>query len=333
MKKELALVVLALLSISVSAFGLSDITGWIVSWFQEPSPPKFVDAFVTPVKIRPGDQLVITVSVQDSSGVEQVVADVSHEKGNDTLKLVHTTGTRKEGTFQSAWIAHDTLDQKWYNITITATNKYGRSATVLVEYQDPTVSHVADQVRPGTFTSGQYIFPVGSAVGIGTTPAQPLHVNGSLNVTGNISVIGNITIGTGTVTISSSDITCANCIQGADIDESSLSGTATGLTAGGLSCSNCISGTEISEAGLVLTLDCQTNTATSASSTAPSTTATLDSGYTVTGGGCVVPNAGTTLIAETRPSGSNAWFCQGHDVSVPTSFTITAYVRGCKITG
>jgi len=48
----------------------------------------------------------------------------------------------------------------------------------------------------------------------------------------------------------SEDLTCSNCIGGTEIDESSLSGTASSLTAGDVSCTNCIGGTEIDESSL-----------------------------------------------------------------------------------
>ncbi|MBI4148510.1 hypothetical protein HY490_04425 [Candidatus Woesearchaeota archaeon] len=218
MQKGLAfLTVIILLSASVVAFGLADITGWVVSWWREPTPPVIEHAYLYPIKVRPGDQLLLTAKVNDQVGVKSVMAEVEHENGNDTVPLILVVGRDKQGTWQAPWNVHDTLDQKWYNVTITATNTYGLTTTIILEYQDPTVSHIADQVRPGTFTEGQYIFPSTSTVGVGMTPAQKLHVNGSLNVTGNISVQGNISIGTGTVTISSSDITCANCVGSADV--------------------------------------------------------------------------------------------------------------------
>ena len=180
MQKGLVFVVLLVsLSFSVFAFSLSDITGWFVALFADPLPPE-IDAFVSPVKVRPGDQLVITVSAKDDGGIETVIAEVSHENGNDTLQLVHTTGTKKQGTYQAAWKVHDTLDQKWYNITITATNKQGLASTVLVEYQDPTVSHVADQVRPGTFTSGRFVLDSTSRLDM---QGSELNCTGCVNTT------------------------------------------------------------------------------------------------------------------------------------------------------
>ncbi len=260
MQKGLVFVVIfAVLALGVSAFSLADITGWFVAWFAEPSSPEFVTAFVNPVKVRPGEQLVITAAVKDAAGIESVVAEVEHEKGNDSISMLLVAGNKKTGTYQAAWVVHDTNDQKWYNITITATNVYGLAATILVEYQDPTVTHAAEQIRPGSFTEGQYIFPSTSTVGIGATPTQALHVAGSANITGNLSVAGaanvtgnltvrgNLSVGS-TVVISGSDITCSNCIGGADVDESSLSGTASSLTAGAASNANACTGDGTCEA-------------------------------------------------------------------------------------
>lgn len=78
----------------------------------------------------------------------------------------------------------------------------------------------------------------------GNIDAAAFYESGSTTLTNDIT--GNAA--TATQSSSASNLSsCDNCLTNAEIDESSLSGTATGLTAGNLTCVDCIGSTEIAD--------------------------------------------------------------------------------------
>jgi len=140
------------------------------------------------------------------------------------------------------------------------------------------------------------------------------HSAGELVVTGD-----SITNGT----IVAEDLV-ANTLTGNEILESSLGAVP---IASDLSCTNCIGPTEVD-----ISFDCQTKTTTVSGSAQLTATATLDSGYVVTGGGCY-ESSFNRGVWRSYPSGTMAWICVTTDShSQATAGDATAYVRGCKLT-
>ncbi|MEE8402347.1 MAG: hypothetical protein V3R93_01195 [Candidatus Hydrothermarchaeaceae archaeon] len=115
------LVVLALLSISS------------IGTTQEPSEPRITDAYVDPLKVVPGDTMLVSAEVEDDYGIATVTADMG---GIETIELELVDGTIYDGLWQEQWLVHDT-EVKDYITTITATNVLGLTATAEVEWSDP----------------------------------------------------------------------------------------------------------------------------------------------------------------------------------------------------
>ncbi len=130
-----------------------------------PSYPEILDARVAPEKIPPGDPLYITAWIRDPRGIETIHVYIENEAGVDRVEMTLASGSLFDGMFEAKWISHDTLDKKWYNATIIATNTMNLSSYVILAWQDPTQGHAASQVRAGTFSSGNYAFPNNLSVG------------------------------------------------------------------------------------------------------------------------------------------------------------------------
>ena len=135
--------------------------------------PEITAANVYPVKIRPGDVLLLNVTARDVYGIDKVTAKVYHENGFDLVELNRKKGNNYQGT----WICHHSLNMKWYDIDIEVINLQGISSFTKTQYQDPTKSHPAAEVTAGTFDVGDFTFQgnvsVSSIVGWdGWIPAQ-----------------------------------------------------------------------------------------------------------------------------------------------------------------
>ncbi len=90
----------------------------------------------------------------------------------------------------------------------------------------------------------------------GTADGNDFTEGGSQTLTNSIS--GNAA--TADSATFSLGLTCTNCIGGPEVDESSLSGLASSLTAGDLSCTDCLNETEIQDVFLLNTGDVGTGT-------------------------------------------------------------------------
>ena len=147
-----------LLMVSLSSSGM---TGMLVGQ----DGPQILDAQANPIKVRPGENLAITVEVHDILGPGSAVAEFPFEGGSDYVDMFVLHSSDNLYTYQAVWTTHDTIDQKWYTTKVTVTDKLGRQAFADVEWQDPTQGHSASQVRPGTFGVGNYEFPDNLTVG------------------------------------------------------------------------------------------------------------------------------------------------------------------------
>ena len=100
---------------------------------SEISTYPLTDAEVSPLKVRPGDTMLITASCVDPVGIETVTADMG---GIETIQLSLISGTIYNGTWQATWLVHDT-EVRDYNTTVTATNIFGESSSVNIVWSDP----------------------------------------------------------------------------------------------------------------------------------------------------------------------------------------------------
>jgi len=91
--------------------------------------------------------------------ISKVLAEIEHEQGYDREELYLVKGNRHRGTWRGIWHSHDLKNQKWYNLTIIATDIFGNSASVVLRFQDPVQNHSASEITAGTFDTGDFIFP------------------------------------------------------------------------------------------------------------------------------------------------------------------------------
>ena len=116
--------------------------------------PDIEAANVYPVKIRPGDVLLINVTAKDVYGISKVTAKVEHESGFDLVEL----SLKEKNNYQGTWICHNSKNMKWYDVDVEVTNLQGVSSFTKTKYQDPTKSHPAAEVTAGTFDAGDFTF-------------------------------------------------------------------------------------------------------------------------------------------------------------------------------
>jgi hypothetical protein len=144
------------------------------------SPPQILSASVYPEKIMPGQVMIVTVQAKDTLGIKSAIAIFGNEKMADERSMPLITGNGRDGVYETRWIAHDTLAQKWYNTTIIFTDILGKKTKQEIAWQDPTVSHKASDITAGTFGAGDYVFP------------NNLTINGRLSSLDNDMVINNV---------------------------------------------------------------------------------------------------------------------------------------------
>ncbi|RLG26750.1 hypothetical protein DRN76_00985 [Methanosarcinales archaeon] len=130
-KAKRIVIVLLLLSVFAIAFTIVEYPSQ-----GEISTQPLIDAGVSPLKVRPGDAMLITASCVDPAGIETVTADMG---GIETIQLSLISGTICDGTWQATWLVHDT-EVRDYNTTVTATNVFGESSSVNIGWSDPATS-------------------------------------------------------------------------------------------------------------------------------------------------------------------------------------------------
>ena len=147
--------------------------------------PEIESANVYPVKIRPGDVLLINVTAKDVYGISKVTAKVYHESGFDLVDLALI----KNNNYQGTWICHNAKNMEWYDVDIEVINIYGVSSFTKTQYQDPTKSHPAAEVTAGTFDAGDFTFQ-GNV--IASEPTASTHVTTKAYVDASVGGIGYI---------------------------------------------------------------------------------------------------------------------------------------------
>jgi len=63
----------------------------------ELSKPQITDAYVDPVKVRPGDTMLVTAEIEDDYGISSVTADMG---GIETIELELVNGSIYKGVWQ-----------------------------------------------------------------------------------------------------------------------------------------------------------------------------------------------------------------------------------------
>jgi hypothetical protein len=117
-----------------------------------------IDAGVSPLKVRPGDTMLVTASCVDPAGIETVTADMG---GIETIQLSLISGTICDGTWQATWLVHDT-EVRDYNTTVTATNVFGECSSVNVGWSDPATAGMI-AYGEGVLTAPRYRLWTGAA--------------------------------------------------------------------------------------------------------------------------------------------------------------------------
>ncbi len=139
-KKALPVVVATIIALAMVATATAVTFDW---WNtiadvsdSEPAPPTIINAYVEPVKVRPGDLMSVVALVQDDYGIDEVTAKMPFEGGHDLINLELAEGTALNGEWRGTWTVHDTI-YKEYVTTITAFSKSGLSSSVDITWTDP----------------------------------------------------------------------------------------------------------------------------------------------------------------------------------------------------
>ena len=111
---------------------LLDFNGTQVQAKTQPSPPTIIAASVVPIKVQPGDTMLVEAQIADDYGIKEVTADMG---GIETINLKLKEGTIKKGKWQAEWLVHD-VEVKEYITPITATNILGLSSQKEIKWSD-----------------------------------------------------------------------------------------------------------------------------------------------------------------------------------------------------
>jgi len=103
------------------------------------SGPNITSASTNPKDVAPGGKMLVSVAVNDPSGVVSVIAKMPTEAGIDILNLSLVKGTIYRGTWQATWTDHDTLN-KAYTTTVIVTNQLGQQSQKNIDWTDPGCS-------------------------------------------------------------------------------------------------------------------------------------------------------------------------------------------------
>lgn len=96
----------------------------------------FLVADAQPRKVVPGDTMTLTATLQNTSNIVSVTAQM----GNiDTVNLAMASGTAQNGSWTGVWHVHDTIAGN-YIVTMTATDVNGDMVTQTVPWSDPAAS-------------------------------------------------------------------------------------------------------------------------------------------------------------------------------------------------
>jgi len=136
-----------------------------------PHPPIINSAFVEPLKVRPGDSMLVAANISDPSGVSSVYADMG---GIETVQLFLKDGTAYSGVWENSWLVHGT-EVKNYTTRLTARNLLGLESYAFIGWSDPV----------------NYIVPVNLNSTL-VNPGETVEVSGTIfNATNTSDVLEN----------------------------------------------------------------------------------------------------------------------------------------------
>jgi len=280
-----------------------------------------VSSFSDPIKVYPGQTLKVVVELEDTAGITQANAFFYHEKGSDKVSLtLIASNNNNHYTYVAVWEVHDTINLKWYKTDFKIINKKGKIISGTVDWQDPTQSHPAAELAPGTFPAGDFTFQGQVTAGIFNGAGAGLTGIASSLTSGNSQAVP----WTGIVGI---PLDIANGDQVGITSESDPTVLA--------SVKNGVSWNEVTDKPAITTYSftCQTKTArcTHGGYSGCGVTAVCDPGYILTGGGFISPLLSwIEILYASRPSG-NGWYGYVHDSGYPSNGDLTVYARCCKI--
>ena len=101
---------------------------------EEKDLPNIVNAYVDPVKVVPGDIMLVSAEIMDSHGITQVKANMGDI---ETIDLELKQGTIHNGIWQAEWLVRDTGPRE-YTTIITATNRIKKSSSASIVWLDPS---------------------------------------------------------------------------------------------------------------------------------------------------------------------------------------------------
>jgi len=170
----------------------------ILSFFNIGISPAITAGNVYPVKVSPGDVLLLNITVKDVYGIDSVTAKVFHESGYDLVTLGSIESNDNGVIYQGTWICHNAKNLEWYDVIVEVTNVKGKSSFITLKYLDPTQNHPASEVTAGTFDAGDFTFQGNLTVNANVTAAYFIGDGSQLT---NIDAIptGVITMWSGSV--------------------------------------------------------------------------------------------------------------------------------------
>ena len=93
----------------------------------------FVSLSVNPVKVYPGDTMIVTVGLKDKEGIKSVIADMG---GIAKVTLELKEGDMYEGTWEGQWLVRDT-EERGYVTVIRAINLLDEESSKEIWWNDP----------------------------------------------------------------------------------------------------------------------------------------------------------------------------------------------------
>lgn len=189
LNKDVFIVVILLIVFSISAAALN-FNGFFEKIFnKETEIPKIISSELFPVKITPGQVLLVRVIVEGNN-IKDVSADINHENGYDTITLIMVAKDNNQRTYEGSWISHDIKNQEWYDVIVSLSDKNNNIISTQLQYQDPTQSHSWGEITniPDYITDGDdVLIPSGTAVENDVRQGRTFYSQGSgTQKTGNL---------------------------------------------------------------------------------------------------------------------------------------------------
>lgn len=119
----------------------------LLIFFIPSKPIQITKTQADPMKIIPGKYLTLYSEIKSVSDIDSVYAEIPYEGGVDRIEMEKIASKHGREIYQGQWLAHGTVNLRWYTATITALDSSGNKATADVDFQDPTVNHTWPQIK------------------------------------------------------------------------------------------------------------------------------------------------------------------------------------------